>query len=83
MHSDQWNWCGWANFCKHLFHLFLCKSEMNAGEFSSHHGSLIIVSNHFLFERHSNICMVKTAYLQILMQNMAYCKIKARDSQNL
>ncbi len=30
----------------HLFHLFLCKSEMNAGQFSNHHGSLIIVSNH-------------------------------------
>ena len=29
----------------HLFHPFLCKSEMNAGQFSNHHGSLIIVSN--------------------------------------
>ena len=35
-------------WCNHLFHLFLCKSEMNAGQFSNHHGSLIIVSNHFL-----------------------------------
>ncbi len=43
----------------HLFHLFLCKSEMNAGQFSNHHGSLIIVSNHFHFGRHTNICMVK------------------------
>ncbi len=33
-------------WCNHLFHLFLCKSEMNAGQFSNHHGFLIIVSNH-------------------------------------
>ena len=41
----------------HLFHLFLCKSEMNPGQFSNHHGSLIIVSNHF-FENQKVILQI-------------------------